>query len=51
MERDETYYLNPPALTDRQLSEIYGSEPQREHQGRIAAATILKSIRKAVGRS
>ena len=47
MERDEASYLNPPALTERQLSEIYGSNPQAEHEERIAGATVLKSIRKA----
>ena len=47
MERDETSYLNPPPLTEQQLSEIYGPNPKAEQEERVAGATIIRSIRKA----
>jgi Arc/MetJ-type ribon-helix-helix transcriptional regulator len=47
MERDEASYLNPPPLTDYQLSEVYAPDPQAEQEERVAGATALKSIRKA----
>jgi len=47
MEREETSYLNPPPLTQSQWKEIYGPNPEAERQERLAAHTVLKSIRKA----
>ena len=47
MEREENSYLNPPPLSERQLREIYGPNPEAERQERIAARTALKSIRSA----
>jgi putative addiction module CopG family antidote len=46
MEREETSYLNPPPLTEPQLKEIYGPNPEAERRERLAAATTIKSIRK-----
>lgn len=46
MEREETSYLNPPPLTQSQLKEIYGPNPEAERREHLAASTVLKSIRK-----
>ena len=46
MEREESSYLNPPPLTEQQLREIYGPNPEAERQERVAARTTFKSIRK-----
>jgi putative addiction module CopG family antidote len=46
MEREESSYLNPPPLTERELKEVYGSNPEAERQERIAGRTALKSIRR-----
>jgi putative addiction module CopG family antidote len=46
MEREETSYLNPPALTEHQLREIYSPNPEAERLERIAGRTAAKSIRK-----
>jgi putative addiction module CopG family antidote len=47
MEREETSYLNPPPLTQSQLKEIYGPNPEAERREQLAARTVLKSIRRA----
>jgi len=47
MEREESSYLNPTPLTERQLREIYRPDPQAERRERIAGRASLKSIRKA----
>ena len=47
MEREETSYLNPPPLTDQQLKEIYGPNPEAERKERMAGRTALRSIRRA----
>lgn len=47
MEREENSYLNPAPLSDHQLREIYGPSPDAERQERIAARTVLRSIRSA----
>jgi len=47
-ERPSSNYLSPPPLTELQLKEIYGSNPQAECRERVAAYTALKSIRGAV---
>ena len=47
MEREESSYLNPPALTEQQLHEIYQPNPQAERRERIAGQASLRSIRKA----
>lgn len=47
MEREESSYLNPPPLTEPQLREIYGPNPQAERRERIAGRTALRSIRRA----
>ena len=44
MEREENSYLNPPPLTDQQLKEIYGHNPEAEIRERTAGRTSLKSI-------
>ena len=48
MERQESSYLNPSPLTERQLHEIYGPNPEADRQEQIAGRTSLNSIRKAV---
>jgi putative addiction module CopG family antidote len=48
MEREESTYPNPPPLTETQLREVYGPNPEAERQERIAGRTALKSIRKVV---
>jgi Arc/MetJ-type ribon-helix-helix transcriptional regulator len=50
MEREETSYLNPPPLTQPELREVYGPDPEAERQERLAAETALRSIRKAAKR-
>lgn len=47
MEREETSYLNPPALTESQLREIYGPNTDAEREEGLAARKALGSIRRA----
>src|SRR5687767_1080815 len=50
MEREENSYLNPPPLSEQQLREIYGPNPEAERQERVAGCMVIKSIRRAAGK-
>lgn len=50
MEREETSYLNPTPLTESELKEIYGPDPEAERRERLGAGTAIKSIRKAASK-
>ncbi len=47
MEREESSYLNPLPLTERQLREIYEPNALADRKERIAGRTALESIRRA----
>ncbi len=46
MERDENSYLNPPPLTEAQIEQIYGPNPEAEAREVSFATAALRSIRK-----
>ena len=48
MEREELSYLNPAPLTESQLREIYGRDPEAERRERAAASGLVKTIRRVV---
>ena len=47
MEREERSYLNPPPLSEQELKEVYGQNPEGERQERVTGRTAFNSIRRA----
>ena len=45
MEREETSYLNPPALTPEQVEQVYGPNPEAEAREVELAVAAMRSIR------
>ncbi|MBI2947098.1 MAG: type II toxin-antitoxin system ParD family antitoxin [Verrucomicrobia bacterium] len=50
MEREETSYLNPPALTPDQIKRIYGPDPEAEAREQALGKAALRAVRKTRAR-
>jgi putative addiction module CopG family antidote len=46
MERDETFYLNPPPLSAHEVRQIYGTNREAEAREVEFATAAIRSIRK-----
>jgi len=46
--REETSYLNPPAMTPEQVEQVYGPNPEAEAREVELAVAAMRSIRKGV---
>ena len=44
--REETSYLNPPAMTPEQVEQVYGPNPEAEAREVELAVAAMRSIRK-----